>query len=68
MRQNTKTWLAEQRQGHAQTLLSKGLSIKETALRLGYKQPTNFTRQYKNHWGVCPSLQPPDVKSASATV
>ena|ERR1035437_48829 len=58
---NTKEWLAEQRQRNAHELLCEGSSIKETASSLGYKQPTNFTRKYKNHWGVCPSLQSPTV-------
>ena len=57
--QNTKAWLAEQRQRPAHELLCDGSSIKETASCMGYKQPTNFTRKYKNHWGICPSLQPP---------
>ncbi len=59
MGKNTKTWLAEQRQRNAHDLLRKGSSIKETATCLGYKQPTNFTRKYKNHWGICPSQQVP---------
>jgi AraC-like DNA-binding protein len=57
MGKNTKSWLAEQRQRQAIELLHNGSTIKETASCLGYKQPTNFTRKYKNHWGICPSLQ-----------
>jgi AraC family chitin signaling transcriptional activator len=64
MGKNTKTWLAEQRQRQAHELLCDGSSVKETAFCLGYKQPTNFTRKYKNHWGICPSLQPPAVGPA----
>jgi transcriptional regulator GlxA family with amidase domain len=60
-----KAWLAEQRQRNAHELLCDGSSIKETAFRLGYKQSTNFTRNYKKHWGVCPSLQPPGPRSTS---
>jgi AraC family chitin signaling transcriptional activator len=63
---NTKNWLAEQRQRHALELLCEGSSIKETAFRLGYKQPTNFTRKYKNHWGICPSMQTPTVGPVQA--
>jgi AraC-like DNA-binding protein len=59
MGKNTKSWLAEQRQHQAIELLHEGSSIKETAACLGYKQPTNFTRKYKNHWGICPSQQSP---------
>lgn len=53
-----KDWLAEQRQHEAIALLRDGSSIKETAACLGYKQQTNFTRKFKEYWGVCPSLQP----------
>jgi transcriptional regulator GlxA family with amidase domain len=52
---STKKWLAELRQLNAVELLCDGSSIKETASCLGYKQPTNFTRKYKKHWGTCPS-------------
>jgi AraC-like DNA-binding protein len=45
MGQNTKTWLAEQRQRHGHELLCDGSSIKEMASCMGYKQPTNFTRK-----------------------
>ena len=64
MGKNTKSWLAEQRQCHALELLRDGSSIKETSSCLGYKQPSNFTRKYKHHWGICPSLQPATVNSA----
>ena len=56
-RNNTKSWLAEQRHRRAVELLCGGSSIKETAFRVGYKQPTNFTRQYKNLCGASPSMQ-----------
>ena len=51
------TWLAEQRQHQAIELLRDGSSIKETACCLGYKQQTNFTRKFKDFWGICPSQQ-----------
>ena len=55
MGESTKAWLAEQRQRQAFELLRDGCSIKQTASTLGYKQPTNFARQYKHHWGTCPT-------------
>ena len=55
---NPKAWLTEQRWHAAVELLRDGSSIKEAAARLGYKQPHNFTRQYKAQWGICPSHQP----------
>jgi len=57
MGKTTIAWMAEQRQHQAITLIHDGTSIKETASCLGYKQQTNFTRKFKEYWGVCPSLQ-----------
>jgi transcriptional regulator GlxA family with amidase domain len=53
-------WLAEERQRQAVELLRAGSSsIKETATRMGYKQQTNFTRKFKEHWVfVLPSNHP----------
>ena len=50
-----RLWMAAERQRQALELLHNGSSIKETAACLGYKQQTNFTRKFKEHWGVCPS-------------
>lgn len=47
-------WLAEERQREAWALLLDGFTIKETAVCLGYGQQTNFTRSFKEHWGICP--------------
>jgi methylphosphotriester-DNA--protein-cysteine methyltransferase len=52
-----KAWLTEQRIRQAIELLRDGSSVKETAYCLGFKQQTNFTRQFKEHWGTCPSRQ-----------
>jgi transcriptional regulator GlxA family with amidase domain len=49
-----KAWLAEQRQRKAVELLHDNSSVKETAMCLGYKHATNFTRKFKDHWGGCP--------------
>jgi transcriptional regulator GlxA family with amidase domain len=61
MNKSPKAWLAEQRQRRAVELLRDGSSVKETATCLGYKQPTNFTRKYKKHWGFCPANQTPRI-------
>jgi AraC-like DNA-binding protein len=50
-------WLAEQRQKQAWKLLRDGSSVKETAAHLGYKQPGNFSRKFRKHWGCCPAVQ-----------
>jgi AraC family chitin signaling transcriptional activator len=59
----TRDWLTEQQQRLAIELLRDGSSIKETAGCLGYEDPTNFSRRFKQHWGVCPSLLPPANQS-----
>ncbi|HXI70049.1 MAG TPA: helix-turn-helix domain-containing protein [Verrucomicrobiae bacterium] len=66
MGKNTKTWLAEKRQRNAIILLCDGYSIKETASCLGYKQPNNFSRQYKSQTGICPSRQPLSVNTGQS--
>ena len=48
-------WLKEERQRQAIALLRDGSNIQETAYCLGYKQQTNFTRNFKKHWGFCPT-------------
>lgn len=50
-----REWLAEHRQQQAREFLRGGLSVKETAVCLGYRYPSNFTRQYKNYWGSTPT-------------
>jgi AraC-like DNA-binding protein len=55
MEKSPMAWLSEQRQHQAVELLRNGSSVKETALYLGYKQSTNFTRKFKKHWGRCPT-------------
>lgn len=54
---NTRMWLAQQRQIEAQKLLHIGASVKETACKVGYKQQSNFTRQFKKQLGTCPSFR-----------
>jgi AraC-like DNA-binding protein len=50
-----KHWLTERRQLQAHRLLSDGFSIKETASQLDYKYSHHFSREFKQHWGICPS-------------
>jgi AraC-like DNA-binding protein len=58
MGKSTQAWMAENRQQQAIQLIRDGTSIKETAYHVGYQQQTNFTRQFKTHWGFCPSQKP----------
>ncbi len=39
----------------AQTLLTDGHTVAETADLLGYEHPQHFTRQFKNHFGLTPT-------------
>lgn len=50
-----KVWLSEQRQRIAMELLRNGASVKQTAARLNYKYANHFSREFKNHWGHCPT-------------
>ena len=69
--QSPRNWLADQRQSHAIKLLHSGFSVKETANSLGYKHATHFSREFKQHWGRCPttkeSLFHPDVETKCRT-
>jgi AraC-like DNA-binding protein len=62
MGKNTKAFLAELSQIYAQELLNVGSSIKETALCLGYRHPTSFSRKYKVHWGINPRRKTVSVR------
>jgi AraC-like DNA-binding protein len=50
-----KVWLVQERQKQAIGLLSDGSCIKETAAQLGYKCAHHFSRDFKRHWGCCPT-------------
>ena len=50
-----KAWLSEQRQQRANELIQDGSSVKETAGSLDYKHSTHLSRDYKGHWGCCPT-------------
>jgi AraC-like DNA-binding protein len=55
MGKSPKAWLSEQRQQQAAKLLHDGCSVKETAGNLDYKHSTHLSRDYKGHWGCCPT-------------
>jgi AraC-like DNA-binding protein len=52
-----RVWLFEQRQRQALELLRDGSSVKETAIMLGYKSPTHFSRDFKKQFGHSPNSQ-----------
>jgi transcriptional regulator GlxA family with amidase domain len=54
--QTPKTWLSEQRQWQAGEILQENnVSVKEVAIRLGYKHAHHFSREFKKYWGICPT-------------
>jgi transcriptional regulator GlxA family with amidase domain len=57
--ETTKSWLAEERRHHMLQLVRDGAPLKTVSSTLGFKHPTNFSRYFKNSFGVCPSHQLP---------
>jgi AraC-like DNA-binding protein len=55
MGKTPKVWLSEQRQLHALEIIQSGLSVKETAFKLGYEHPNQFSREFRQYWGHCPA-------------
>ena len=37
--------------------MEKGYAVGETAFAVGYKDPFNFSKAYKRHFGVSPKAQ-----------
>ena len=48
-------WLHEERLRVAQALLRSAGSVKEVAYALGFTQPSQFCRDFKEHFGSTPS-------------
>jgi len=48
-------WLNDLRQQKACELIASGQSVKEVSIRLGYKQSSHFSREFKRFHGVPPS-------------
>ena len=49
-------WLREVRLEKARTMLRDATCIKAVAFDLGYKQPSHFTRDFKQRFGVPPKM------------
>ena len=47
-----KQWLIEQRQIQGAKRLREGLWVKEVAADLGYNNAAQFSRDFKEYWGV----------------
>ena len=48
-------WITKERMSEASDLLAQGLTVKEVAWAVGYKQPSHFSREFKVFHGVGPS-------------
>jgi len=59
MGKSPKLWLAEQRQLDAVEVLKTCSCVKEAASNLGYKHTHHFSRDFKAHWGYCPTQSAP---------
>jgi AraC-like DNA-binding protein len=55
-------WMNELRLSLAWQRLETAGSVKEVAIDLGYKEASNFTRSFKNRFGVLPSLRLGDIQ------
>ena len=44
------------RLGKAYESLKQGKSVKEASFDHGYKQVSHFSREFKNHFGISPSM------------
>ncbi len=49
-----RLWLNGLRQQRALQLLGEGLTVKEIASQLAYKQASHFSREFKKYHGVAP--------------
>jgi AraC-like DNA-binding protein len=51
-----RTHLTRVRMAHAAEMLStRGLTVREVANRVGYRQPAQFAKAFRRHHGVAPS-------------
>ena len=50
-----KDWLRRQRMVAARGMLRQGISIKEAAIDLGFAHPKDFTREFRDCYGLPPS-------------
>jgi AraC-like DNA-binding protein len=55
LRRRPQEWLNQQRMLAAQQLLVTGHGIKATAYQLGFGHPSQFTRDFRRHFGMTPS-------------
>ena len=49
-------WMRDLRLSKSYETLKQGKSVKEAAYDHGYKQVSHFSREFKNHFGISPSM------------
>jgi len=54
-----KKWLVKQRLKQGAKLMHDDLLVKEVSSQLAYKQPNHFSRDFKKHYGHCPTQTEP---------
>lgn len=59
-------WLRELRLQDAQRLLRSSLSVKQVAFALGFRQESQFSRDFRAHFGYSPSADLPLARRALA--
>ena len=60
-------WLEQHRMGEAHRRVLHGDSLKEICFDLGYKQQSHFTRVFKKHFGIPPSILSPGADHFPST-
>jgi AraC-like DNA-binding protein len=50
-----RVWMNELRQRRALSLLATAHTVREVASELGFSSPENFTRAFRNHYGLPPT-------------
>ncbi len=63
--QNFKDYLFTTRMNHAKRLLRQEISVQEIAQRLGYEDAEHFSRRFREHFGVSPTIYRRDAKTTS---
>jgi AraC-like DNA-binding protein len=53
----------------AQTFILSGMKVSEAGYKVGYNSPAQFSREYKRHFGIAPSIdRMADLKSRSSEI
>ncbi len=67
MHESPRCWLKRLRMQRAIELLRDGSTIKVTAACLGYEDPSHFSREFKDHYGLAPNKYAKPAAETAAT-